>query len=291
MHLNCGGLTIALDSSRGDVTFLSHAHSDHASGLKRTKRIIAAQETLDLADLSAELVSVEGARMIDAGHIFGSRQLVVEDGGKKTVYTGDISLKENIFGEKAEIEECDRLIIEATYGSGPLYDFPELTDVYEEIASWVRRNDQANLVIGGYDMGKAQELVKVLNDYCGLAPVVTEKAERFCRIFEHHGISLDRVAVGTEEAEEVMSGRFVAIVPMRHAKRYFTRRLEEAFERKTLCAVATGWALTNSFNTDASFPLSDHADFEDLRHYVEQAGAKEIEFFCGDGSGILRSLR
>jgi len=291
MQLSCDGLTIALDNRKGDVTFLSHAHSDHASGLKRQKKIICSAPTLDLAGLSADLVAVKGTRMLDAGHIFGSRQLVVEEDGQKTIYTGDISLKKNIFGHSAEIEECDRLIIEATYGSNPEYDFPEPVEVYEEIKKWVFSNEQSNILIGAYDMGKAQELVKILNEYCGLAPVVTKKAERFCAIHEDHGLKLDRVAVGTDEAEEVMSKRFVAIVPMRHAKRYFANRMADAFERKTLCAVATGWAMTYSFNTDASFPMTDHASFHDLLDYIEQSNPKEIEFFAGDGSKLLRSFR
>ena len=102
---------------------------------------------------------------------------------------------------------------------------------------------------------------------------------------------LDRLVVGSEEAEEEMSRRFVAIVPMGKAKRYFAARLEQAFERQTLCAVATGWALHYQFNADAAFPLSDHADFNDLVHYIEQSGAKEVEFFCGDGSHVLKRAR
>jgi putative mRNA 3-end processing factor len=290
MQLSCNGTTIALDSSKGDVTFLSHAHSDHASGLKRVKKIISSPATLELANLKAEPVEVKGAKMLDAGHIFGSRQLLVEEDGKKTVYTGDISLKENIFGSKAEIPQCDRLIIEATYGGMPEYHFPSNHNVYSEIEKWVKSNDGSNLLIGAYEMGKAQELIKVLNDYCGLAPVVTEKTERNCIIFEKNGIHLDRVVVGSDEAEEAMSHRFVGIVPMRLAKRYFANRLSDAFGRTTLCAVATGWAMTHRFSADNSFPLSDHADFHDLKNYIESSGAKEVEFFCGDGSLLKDSL-
>ncbi|MFH2100785.1 MAG: hypothetical protein ABII71_01735 [Candidatus Micrarchaeota archaeon] len=291
MQLQCDGLTIALDNSKGDVTFLSHAHSDHASGLKRQKKIICSAPTLDLAMLSAERVKVKGARMLDAGHIFGSRQLVVEEDGMKSIYTGDISTKPNAFGHSAKIEECDRLIIEATYGSSPEYDFPEPGEIYRDIGKWVTSNESSNLLIGAYDMGKAQELVKILNEYAGIAPVVTEKAEGFCKIHEDHGLKLDRVAVGSDEAEEVMSKRFVAIVPMRRAKRYFANRLADAFGRHTLVAVATGWAMSYSFNTDASFPLTDHASFHDLLKYIEESNPKEIKFFAGDGSRLLERLR
>jgi putative mRNA 3-end processing factor len=289
MQIPCKGISIGLDSPAGDLPFLSHAHADHTSGLKRKREMISSPETLDLADIRAKRVSVDGAKLIDAGHILGSRQLVVEGDGEKTVYTGDISLKPNILGFAAKIPECDKLILEATYGD-PSYVFPEYESVVGGVFRWVKENDSRNIIIGAYNLGKAQEIVKMLNE-CGIAPVVGEKAEHFCSVYDKYGVRLERVVVGTDEAEEVMSRRFVAVVPMNKAKRYFAHRLEEAFERETLCAVATGWALHYRFNVDAAFPLSDHADFNDLVHFVEQSGAKDVEFFCGDGSKVLSASR
>jgi Cft2 family RNA processing exonuclease len=289
MHIPCRGINIGLDSRSGDIPFISHAHSDHTSGLKRQPKVIATPETIELAGMKAEIVMPEGISMLQAGHMLGARQLAMECDGERTVYTGDIALKPNIFGWKAEIPKCDRLIMEATYGN-PDYIFPPLDDVYKEIWDWVKENDSSNLVIGCYALGKTQEMIGILNE-AGITPIITERAEQFTSIYEKHGVKLDRIAVGTEETEEAMSRRFVAIVPMNKAKIYFASRLEQAFERKTLCAVATGWALHYRFNTDASFPLSDHADFDDLVQYIEQSGAKKVEFFCGDGSRVLAALK
>lgn len=288
MYLPCNGINIGLDSSKGDVSFLSHAHSDHTSGLKRKPKLITCPETLDLANLKADIVSLKGTKLLDAGHILGARQLLIQEDGRTTVYTGDFSIKPNIFGFKAEIPKCDRLVMEATYGD-PSYVFPPYEDVYDHVHRFVKENDSRNIIIGAYNLGKAQEMIKILND-CGIAPIITSKADEFCQIYEKYGVHLDRTVVGTDAAEEIMSGRFVALVPMNKAKRYFASRMAHAFERDTVCAVATGWALHYRFNTDAAFPLSDHADFKDLRHYIEQTGAKEVEFFCGDGSKVLGNL-
>jgi putative mRNA 3-end processing factor len=287
MRIPCNGIHIGLDSPGGDLPFLSHAHSDHTNGIKREQRIIAAPETLELAGLDAEPAEPQNTKLLDAGHILGARQLAVENDGERTVYTGDFCTKPNIFGMKAEIPNCDRLIMEATYGN-PDYVFPPHEEVHEMVRRWVSNNDSSNLIIGCYELGKAQEMVKILNG-CSIAPVVTEKTESFCSIYEKYGHSLDRIVLGTDEAEEAMSRRFVAIVPMGKAKRYFAHRLARAFERETLCAVATGWALHYRFNTDAAFPLSDHSDFNDLVDYVAQTGAKKVEFFCGDGSRVLEA--
>lgn len=285
MRIPCDNLMIGLDHPDGDFSFLSHAHSDHTGGLRRQKRILASPETLELAGFASEPVSCPKAELLEAGHILGSRQLLVDSGGMRTAYTGDISLRPNVFGWKAEIPRCDRLIMEATYGD-PSYVFPPHEDVHGMISRWVRGNESSNLIIGCYELGKAQEVIRILNQD-GVAPLITEKAESFTSVYERYGVKLDRIVVGSEEAEQAMSHRFVALLPMAKAKRYFASRLADAFGRGTLCAVATGWALHHRFDADAAFPLSDHADFNDLVDFVAQSGAKDVEFFCGDGSAVL----
>ncbi|MFH1521252.1 MAG: hypothetical protein ABID61_06410 [Candidatus Micrarchaeota archaeon] len=290
MQIPCNGLVIGLDSSEGGIAFLSHAHSDHTKGIKRHKQIISSFETLDLAGLELDpLPEPNGVKMIDAGHILGAKQLVADCDGEIVVYTGDICTKPNIFGMKAEIPQCDKLIIEATYGD-PRYVFPPAEDVHAMVHKWINDNQQNNLLIGCYELGKAQEMIRILNE-CGVVPIVPKKTEAFCSIYEKYGVKLDRIEVGTEEAEETMKKSFVSIVPMSKAKRYFAYRLAQAFERPTFCAVATGWALHYRFDTDTAFPLSDHADFHDLIDYVEQSEAKKVEFFCGDGKEVLKSRR
>lgn len=292
MHFLCNGIKLALDNRHGDVSFVSHAHSDHAGGLKRQKKLLASEETIALADFkSSQNITVENAKLLEAGHMLGAKQLLVESDGATSVYTGDISLKKNIFGFSAEIPKCDKLIIEATYGKDPAYKFPDHEEIYSEIEKWIKGNDDSNLLLGCYDMGKAQEMIKILNERCGVSPIVTEKAEKFSKVYDQFGIKLDRVVIGSDEAEEIMNKRFVAIVPMRHAKLYFAAKLEEAFGRKTLVAVATGWALNYRFNADASFPLSDHADFYELVEYIKQSEAKEVEFFAGSGTKIMKYLK
>lgn len=290
MHFICDQTAIALDHGNGDVSFVSHAHSDHLNGVRRKERIIASEETIELAGLGGMQYPLPKARLLNAGHMLGARQIAVEEDGQKSVYTGDICLRDNLITKGADIGECDRLVIEATYAD-PFYKFPPYEKVCDQMAAWVRENHErrnANIIFGCYEMGKAQELVKFFNSYCGIAPLVNEKMNGFCDIYGKFGIKLDRVPIGSDEAEEIMKGPFVALVPMRNGKRYFARKLAEAFNRETLAAIATGWALRYGFNVDMAFPLSDHADHYDLKHYLEQSGAREIEFFSGDGSSLIK---
>jgi len=202
MHLN---EEIGFDSP-AQISFISHAHSDHLGGLK-SDRIIASAETIALCGISKKSENIKGTRMIEAGHILGARQFVLEN-DNKIIYTGDISLKNNIFGFKAKIEECDRLIIESTYAS-PEYQFEDPSLVYEQIAKWIKENEYANIIIGAYELGKSQEIARVLNEYCGIAPIISDKCEDFCAVYESFGFKIDRIVVGTEEAEEEMNHPFV----------------------------------------------------------------------------------
>ena len=292
MHLPCGNVTIALDNGNGDISFVSHAHSDHLIGVRRKEKIIASEETIALANLKGKRTSIPNTKLLNAGHILGARQIAVEEDGRKTVYTGDICLHDNLITKGGEIEQCDKLIIEATYASHE-YKFPKYEEVCDDIAKAIIENyekNKVNILIGCYELGKAQELIKLLNDYCNIAPLVNEKTYEFSSVYEQFGTKLDHVLIGSDEAEEIMKGPFVALVPMRNAKRYFAHRLAEAFNRDTLVFIATGWALHYGFNVDRAFPLSDHADFYDLKHYIEQSGAKEVEFFSGDGNALRVSM-
>ena len=289
MQFPCGDITIALDHGNGDISFVSHAHSDHLNGVRRKEKLIASEETIALAELKGLRCDLNNVKLINAGHILGARQIVVESDGLKSVYTGDICLRDSLTTKAADIEQCDNLIIEATYAD-PFYKFPPYEEVCDQMAKWIKENYEkraANIVIGCYELGKAQELIKLLNDYCNIAPLVNEKMNDFCEVYAKFGVKLDRVLIGSDEAEEIMKNQFIALVPMRNGKRYFARRLAEAFNRETLAAIATGWAMRYGFNVDMSFPLSDHADHHDLKYYIEQSGAKEVEFFCGDGSSLL----
>lgn len=173
MQIQVGQETIALDNSKGDIAFLSHAHTDHLFGTSRVKHLVSSKATCDLAKIEKEVSSFPHLKMLDAGHILGARQLAIEADGKKIVYTGDFSLKRNIFGLSAQIQECDQLIMEATYGN-PQYRFPEISDVVLQISKWVKSNENKNLIFGSYELGKAQALIKILNE-CGVTPIVSEK--------------------------------------------------------------------------------------------------------------------
>ncbi|MFA5050016.1 MAG: MBL fold metallo-hydrolase [Candidatus Micrarchaeia archaeon] len=290
MQISLNNQTIALDHSKGDISFVSHAHSDHLNGVKAKEKIICSNETKLLAKLEGEIVSPDNIQLFEAGHMLGSKQIVLDTNEKRITYSGDIRLKDSILFRKAQIPQTDELIIEATYGD-PFYKFPENEEVYLLIESWVKKNSDKILLIGGYEMGKAQELIKILNEYCSITPLVNENIARISDIYNQFGKKLDYIKIGTDEAEELMRDSFVAVVSPKHSKRYFAKKISDAFSKKTLCAFASGWTLKYKYNTDIGFPLSDHASFFDIKNYIEESSAKKVKFFCGESSHLEKEFK
>ncbi|HNT60789.1 MAG TPA: MBL fold metallo-hydrolase [Candidatus Bilamarchaeaceae archaeon] len=290
MEVSLGGKSIGLDCGAGDVSFLSHAHGDHVSGFRKKDKIIASEETLALAGFGAERHTEKWVELLDAGHILGSRQMYAELDGESVLYTGDFRVKDGIFGKGAKAKNADRLVVECTYGD-PRFRFPDPFEVYGQVGKWVKETEGSIRLIGAYNLGKAQEIIRVLNEYAGVVPVVQRDGERFNSVYGKYGIGLERAVVGTEAAEEIMKGGFVAVVPPRLANRGFARKLGGAFGKRVLCAVATGWVMSMRHNCDAAFPLSDHADFYDIVEYMDAVGPKRVDFVHGDGTHLERKLQ
>src|SRR5437879_13753104 len=103
--LRVQGMALWLDATRSrDRCFVSHAHSDHAI---RHRRIIASPQTARLYEhrLGHTLAEthafhapfeVDGARcrLLPAGPILGSSQILIEYEGRRIVYTGDCRMRQ-----------------------------------------------------------------------------------------------------------------------------------------------------------------------------------------------------
>lgn len=276
VYLNDGHDEVGLDARHENV-FVSHAHADHAFSSKKSRRILASDETLDL--LHARGFNLAGTRwsngfkLLRAGHVLGARQLVAQVGDRKLAYSPDFKLSDSLTVKGAVVPECDDLVVDATFGDTEL---PDRERVLESIAKWARFNESRGHVsiIGGYALGKAQELVACLNEYAGMTPVLSGESARIARVYQSHGVKLD--FIDSEAEPEALRGAFTAIVPLNRVNRVLAYNLKRVYKREVRTSVATGWALTRAFQTDAQFALSDHADAGELREFVEQSGAERV---------------
>ncbi|MEM2897390.1 MAG: MBL fold metallo-hydrolase, partial [Candidatus Bathyarchaeia archaeon] len=265
--------------------FISHAHSDHTYGFYskskkystiETKKIyeaIKGKNVLNYNELKiGKRLRIDDVEIIplNAGHMLGSTQFKIFLPEKTIVYTGDINCVDTLTSKAADEVDCDELIIEATYGD-PYFIFPDRERIYAKIVDWTMEQIKRNRVptFHVYAAGKAQEIIKLFDLYTKLKVVLHPLTSKVCKVYSESGIKLN--------CEDFKSSFFD--FPCVHVTTLSTSLFSRA---KTVNALATGWAL--KFPVDKSinaFPLSSHADFEQLLQFVKRTKAKTVYTFVG----------
>ena len=294
-----GETSLRLDTpSRGrELSLISHAHRDHVPD--RFSRIISTPETASILNLFqnhnrfekllryGERVRIGGAEVSahPSGHVMGSSQFLIEDGEERLVYTGDLNTYDSLILEGAKPVEADILIIEATYGS-PRYIFPKREEVYARIVRWILETIRSGEIpaFKVYALGKAQEIIGLVNAYLNIPVVVSWTISRINEKLSEHGLKLSYLPIYSPEGIEAFrSGECVYVS---------NKRVNPPSKRRLRWSIATGWALRYRFcSYDAAFPLSGHADYPGLVSYVEECGAKKIYLVYGFAEEFSRHLR
>ncbi|MBI4406710.1 hypothetical protein HY571_02245 [Candidatus Micrarchaeota archaeon] len=268
-----------LDSKGDGTSFVSHAHSDHV--VKSAKKILCSSKTFALLKCrkyvknADHVEKIQGckSKLLNAGHVFGSSQLLVEN-GHSFLYTGDIRPSPSLTAGQAEPVACDELLVECTFGL-PRYVFPTRIEVGQQVALWAGQNEKrgAISVIGGYSLGKAQEVIAHLNE-AGISPLVPKVIADICRVYNFFGCRLDYVEIN--EANDLLSGAFTAVMPLAKVTPALGFALRQGYGREVGLAHCSGWTVDYSKQGVKGFPLSDHADFNELVEFVEATHAKKV---------------
>ncbi len=277
--------------------FVSHAHSDHLAPHKeiilseRTARLMQARMPGTRMEHVLPFCEQRRVRDVDltllpAGHIFGSAQLFLANQTETLLYTGDFKLRRGKSAEPAEWREADTLIMETTFGL-PRYQFPPTEKVIEQIVAFCRDAIAENAVpvLLGYSLGKAQEILCSL-DGAGLTPMLHGSVFQMTRIYEQFGqVFCKYVRYNKNDIE----GKVLICPPSAsHSP------MVEKIPRRRV-AMISGWAVEPNaiyrYQVDAAFPLSDHADYNDLHKYVELVKPKRVLTLHGFAAEFARDLR
>ena len=287
------GIDLWLDNTEPcAATWISHGHSDHARGCHGT--VIGTSTTLRIYRMRLWLaegqnepdqlpldfgatIEWQGARLTSypAGHILGAAQLLIEYGGERLVYTGDIKLRAPLCGEKTEIIACDRLIIESTFGL-PIYRLLPREEAIRRITDFAHRSLAEGITPAfiGYPLGRGQEIVQVLCQ-AGIPTAVHGAIAKFIPVYEDHGYTFP----GWEPYEaKATHGKALVVVPTHGS-------LLEATGKNVRLAYVSGWAaLDNARNRSGAeelIPYSDHGDFDELLEMVTGSGTKHTDVVHG----------
>lgn len=276
---------------------ISHAHSDHvanhalAYATPATQRLVTHRHPrID----SVRPIPYEEPLALDrctvtlypAGHVLGSAQTLIETDMGRILYSGDLKTRAGFTGVPARPIPADLLVLESTFGK-PHYRFPDAGEVIAEMVSWCRTVMQsgATPVLLGYSLGKGQEILSALARE-GMAIALHRALYGVTEVYRELGCSFPQYSV----LQEGLHGATVVIAPPT-ARRSGLHDLIGEFRTAAL----TGWAMDASLKqrleVDAVFPLSDHADFDELCAYAEQVGAAMTYTVLGFDEELAMHLR
>ncbi|MGH9877575.1 MAG: exonuclease, partial [Nitrososphaerales archaeon] len=268
---------IALDpnkSTDADVTFVSHAHIDHLHRPENGEKVLASSETLKLAKVRGYSMencseSLDGFELIDAGHILGSRGLLIDE---KIFYTGDVSIRDRAFLKGAKIPKCETLILESTYGK-PEFRFPSINHIVDNANRIISNlySMGVPVVLMGYPLGKAQVLTSMFKHWEPL--YVHDSVYKMNKVYSDLGIDLgETIPYSQAEHDNLLAKKpWIMVAPKMNGSSGFISEMKDRYNAVTIGF--SGWALANWYKyssaMDYALPLSDHCDFDELVSIVK----------------------
>jgi Cft2 family RNA processing exonuclease len=201
--------------------------------------------------------------------MLGSAMVLVERGGTRALYTGDFRLSASATAEPCAPVAADVLIMECTFGD-PRYRFPDRLEVMDQLCDFVEQTLALDAVpvLYAYSLGKAQEVARLLTQR-GIRVWLPDQAWSMLEIYREFGHEFP----GCERFEMTSPQNGVVIIP----PGLKTRDLVRSFRRRRTAAV-TGWALDRWRlpRCDAAFPISDHADLDELLDLIRRVAPRKI---------------
>ena len=280
--IRVSGTDLWLDSTRPrPLGFISHAHADHtarhqlvittpATWALSKHRFGPKSEVFELDFHVKHQVEDYTIELFPAGHMLGAAQIMIQN-GQRIVYTGDLKLRPNFTAGEAEIQKCDTLIIESTFGH-PRYRFPDQEESWNRLVEFIESalEDGKIPVLLAYQIGKSQEVLKFLGDR-GYTVCLPKQTMQVVKVYESLGIQFkgyEPLSFGN------LFGKVILIPPYLSG----SRMIKKIIHRRT--AFLTGWAMDpeaqNRFRVDELIPISDHASFDDLMEYVEKSSPTQV---------------
>jgi len=278
---------------------LTHAHSDHAAaghgeiwctpetaGVYRrrnpewtgTARLLSYGEAAEAAGITL--------RLVPAGHVLGSSQVLFTGGDRSLLFTGDFKLAIGRTAAPAESPRADVLITETTFGL-PVFRFPDRRELERRLVEACQDAIARDLtpVALAYSFGKAQEVAAVLTE-AEIPTVLHGAAWKLLPDFEAAGF---RFPISRPYEQGPPAAGEALIAPPSCARSGMVRNL-----RRRRIVYCSGWALREASRADVDadvlLPMSDHADFTELLAHVARVGARRVLTMHGYAHDFARIL-
>jgi len=175
-------------------------------------------EYMDLESMLAHAIPVNynsefkvkdaSVKMINAGHIPGSAQIIVESDGRRILYTGDFNLIPThlVPGADHQYDNLDGIIIESTYAAVYHPDRVQSEQNFVLACKEVVENG-GTVLVPAFGVGRSQEIICMLADYNFTYPVYVDgMALDAIRMLEQHPNSLrdeEHFSKAMQQAEKI----------------------------------------------------------------------------------------
>jgi putative mRNA 3-end processing factor len=279
---------------------ITHAHSDHARmghGQYLASEASAGVLRSRLGDIALQTLAY-GERIVHhgvtlslhpAGHVLGSAQVRLEQGGQVWVASGDYKVAADPTCAPFEPVRCDVFITESTFGL-PIYRWRPDEELFADIDDWWGRNVLAGRasVLACYSFGKAQRVLAGVD--ASIAPIIVHGAvQPLNEAYRAAGVALPPTMHVSEGKDRADLRRALVVCPPSAVASPWMRRFGDAST-----AFASGWMQVRGTRRrggyDRGFALSDHADWPGLLGAIEATGAQRVIVTHGSGPVLARFL-
>jgi len=196
-----------------------------------------------------------------AGHIPGSAMVFMEYAGESILYSGDINLRPHSMAEALvyPAKKVQALITECTFADKPFVQ-EEPETALEELLTRLGQNRV--LMLGVYALGKAQRMLRLLQDHYPNLPVMAHHSIlEYNRLYKSLGFDPGNC---NPYRRDSLSGLISPVLLMPpHA---FYRMCASG---KYYAAFVSGWDKKNpGTGIQDVLPVSDHPDAKSLRTFI-----------------------
>jgi putative mRNA 3-end processing factor len=285
-----------------DRAVITHGHGDHAraghGAVLATPETVAIMKVrygvdcagaFDTAGLATKTtIGGVSVRLVPAGHILGSAQIVLEWGGKRAVVSGDYKRASDPTCAPFELVTCDVFVTEATFALPVFRHEPAEQEVQRLLASIARQPNRTHL-LGVYGLGKCQRMIKLVREAGFDAPIYLHGAlVALTKLYQDLGLDLGdcRPAAGVDPKS--LAGQLVLSPPSALSDRW-SRRLNDP-----VTVFASGWMRVRgrARQRGVELPLivSDHADWPELLQTIIETGAEDVWVTHGREDALVHQL-
>jgi putative mRNA 3-end processing factor len=286
---------------------ITHGHADHArpdhGGVLATAETLAimaarmgegraGRQRQALAPGETVMRNGVAIRLVPAGHVLGSAQVVLEWRGSRIVISGDYKRRADPTCAPFEPVACDVFVTEATFALPVFHHPPAAAEVARLLASVALFPDRAHLV-GVYALGKCQRLIALLRQAGWERPIWLHGGLlAMCELYARHGVPLGDLRPVPMPAGRGGAGLLageIVLAPTGAEATPWVRRLADP----VICA-ASGWMRirqrAKAKGVELPLIVSDHADWQELLDTMAEVQAPEIWVTHGRDDALVHAL-